>query len=283
MARPETAAGAGARRDRVRHLLRSARRRVLRRRRVPEGCGAAEPGVPTRLGRRHDALSGRPAHPRRRRHGGCAAAEARGRPGHPEDPGPADLLRRRREIPGVARGARRAGRLARRPRDHVPRGRDGCREGSSHGQVRLDAEARLRRRGDDARRRASGSVGAAGQPPRRLGVRRFRSAQRPCRDDGGGEGDRRPREERLEAQAHARVSELGRRGAVSDRLDGVGGDPRGRAEGQGAPLRQHRRERARLSGRRRQPLAPADGRQGGGRRRGSRNGRIRRHAPARAR
>ncbi len=61
-------------------------------------------------------------------------------------------------------------------------------------------------------------------------------------------------EVRLEAEAHAGLPQLGRRGADAARLHRVGRDPRGRAQEERARLHQHRWQRPRVPRRRGQPF-----------------------------
>jgi hypothetical protein len=93
----------------------------------PKG-GAPRPRLPARFRRRHAALSGRPADAGRRRHGRRRPHQARRRADHPQNPGAADLLRRRRKIPRRARWPRRAIQLA-RPSHHLPCRRHGRGQG----------------------------------------------------------------------------------------------------------------------------------------------------------
>ena len=113
-------------------------------------------------------------------------------------------------------------------------------ECASRGQVRLVAEADLRRDRGDEGQEPPRRVGDPRQPSRRLGVRRRRSAVGPRRDAVRGQGTGRAREEGLAARTHHRLRELGRRGAGPDRIDRMGGNPRRRAQAQGGHLHQHR-------------------------------------------
>ena len=97
----------------------------------------------------------------------------------------------RRKLLAALGGPVVAGKLARRPADHLSLGRQRRGQGASRGQVRLVAEADLRRDRDDAGLDRSRPVDRARQPPRRLGVRRVRPAVRPGRADGRGQGARR--------------------------------------------------------------------------------------------
>ena len=73
---------------------------------------------------------------------------------------------------------------------------------------------------------------------------------RPCGDDGGSQSDRATRQSRLSAAPHDCLYELGRRGTWLARLDGMGRDPRRRAEAQSHRLLQQRQQRERgLDGR----------------------------------
>ncbi len=84
------------------------------------------------------------------------------------------------------------------------------------------------------------------QPPRRLGVRRRRSAHRPGRADERGQGARPALPQGWRPGADDRLRQLGRRGAGAARLDRMGRNPRRRAQAQGGPLHQHRQKRPRL-------------------------------------
>ena len=96
-----------------------------------------------------------------------------------------------------------------------------------------------------------------------------RPDQRPGGADGGGPGRRRAAQGGLAPKRTHRLRGLGRRGAGTARLDGVGGDARGRAAAEGRRLRQHRRQRPRLPQHGRLALAGAVRQRGGARRRGS--------------
>ena len=130
-----------ARRGRLHHLLRSARRRLLRGRRVSRrarcapatACSAAAcstcrsyPGDPLTPG--VGATAGR------------AASRSQGRADAHEDPGAADLLRRRAAAARRARRPGGAGRLARRAADHVSR-RPRPGEGPPQARVQLGPDA----------------------------------------------------------------------------------------------------------------------------------------------
>ena len=103
LARPQAQARPGARGDRLHHLFRSGRRRLRGGRRLSEGRLAAGRERPARLGPGHDPLSRRPADAGRGRDGRRQAPDAGRGQDDPEDPGPADLLRRRPALPGRAR------------------------------------------------------------------------------------------------------------------------------------------------------------------------------------
>ena len=148
---------------------------------------------------------------------------------HPEDPGAADLLRRRAAVAGSARRSGGAAEVARRAAHHLSH-RTGAGAGAPVDQLRLEPEAALRRDRADSRRRGSGRMGRARQPSRRLGVRRLGPAVGAGRDAGRSQGDRRAAQERLAAEAHPDLRQLGRRGAGPARLDRVGRDPRRRLE-----------------------------------------------------
>ena len=87
-------------------------------------------------------------------------------------------------------------------------------------------------KGDDLSR----PVDRARQPPRRLGDGRGRSADRPGRADGRGQGARAAHRQGWRPGAHHRLRQLGRRGAEAAGLDRMGRDPRRRAQAQGASL-----------------------------------------------
>ena len=114
-----------ARRGGLPHLLRSARRRLRRRRRFPErarcaratACSAAASWTCRSI----RAIRSRPASARRKDAKRLAIAE--GRDDDHQDSGAADLLRRRAAAARRARRPRRARRLARRAADHLPRRR----------------------------------------------------------------------------------------------------------------------------------------------------------------
>ena len=74
----------------------------------------------------------------------------------------------------------------------------------------------------------SGRVGSGRQSSRCLGVWRGRSQQRDGRDAGGSTWDRRAVEERLAAEAHHGLLQLGRRRGRPDRFHRVGGAARER-------------------------------------------------------
>ena len=95
------------------------------------------------------------------------------------------------------------------------------------------------------------------QPPRRLGIRRRGSADRPGRADERGQGAGRALPPGLAAGADHRLRKLGRRGAGPAGIDRMGRNPRRRAEAQGAPLHQHGQQRPRLPLRRGQSRPPA--------------------------
>src|ERR1022692_3916971 len=65
------------------------------------------------------------------------------------------------------------------------------------------------------------------------------------RADGRSQGDRRAGEKRLEAAAHAGLRELGRRGAGTIGVDGIGRGPCRRTSKQGGAVRQLRYEQPR--------------------------------------
>ena len=130
------------------------------------------------------------------------------------------------------------------------------------GAVGLEPEAALRRDRHPEGLGASRRMGDPRQPSRRLGVRRLGSAFRAERDAGGGQVHRRARQNRLAAQAHDCLRQLGRRGAGPAGFDRVGGGTCGRAEGQGGALRELRLQHARLRPGRGQLLHPAADRPG---------------------
>ena len=102
LARLEAEARAGARRGRLHHLFRSARRRLCHGRRLSQRAGASRQRLPARLGRGHDALSGRSADAGNRRDGQRAAFEHRQCAVDPEDTGAADLRTATRSISSQA-------------------------------------------------------------------------------------------------------------------------------------------------------------------------------------
>ena len=129
----------------------------------------------------------------------------------PQDTGDPDLLGRRCPFPRAHGRSGRAEELARSPADHLPRGRRGGRaRGPSGRPVQLEPGHDLRRHRHDAGRASSRRMGGPRQSPRRLGVRRGRSAVGPDRDDAGGQGDRGSGEDRLAPGPDDRLRQLGR-------------------------------------------------------------------------
>ena len=88
-----------------------------------------------------------------------------------------------------------------------------------------------------------GRVDHLRQSPRRVGERRGRSHQRRRGADGNRTRTRRAVEDRLAAEAHDHPRAVGRRGMGPARIDGVGGEARRRAQGQGCGLHQLRQHR----------------------------------------
>ncbi len=157
-------------RHRLPHLLRPAGRRLLPGRRLPEGSLADGAGRPAWLRPGHAAVSGRSADAGGGRHRGREAHDGRGGPDDHEDPGAADLLRRRAADPGGDGRPGRARVVARRsPADVPPGPRAGPR--AHEARLQLGPGDRPRRDRGHARRGAAGRVGRAWQPHRRLDVR----------------------------------------------------------------------------------------------------------------
>ena len=129
-----------ARRHRVPHLLRSERRRVLRRGGVPGRPDAQQGRRAARQRDGHARASRRPADAQRRRHARRPAARREGRADDHEDPGAAHLLRRRAAAAlGDHRAARARG-LARRAADYLSH-RPGRGDGPSVARLQLDGHA----------------------------------------------------------------------------------------------------------------------------------------------
>jgi len=91
----------------------------------------------------------------------------------------------------------------------LPR-RPGPGEGAPEGGLRLEAAADPQRHRPDPRRRMARRMGAAGQPPRRLGQRGRGPDLGPGPPARGGPGPGPPAEAGLAAQAHPRLLRLGR-------------------------------------------------------------------------
>ena len=185
-----------------------------------------------------------------------------------EDPGAADLVRRRA---AAARGARRPGRarrLARRAADHVSP-RPGPGEGAPEARVRLGARSRSttsiathagQRPGPTSGSSAATTTTRGSTAPRIRSAAWSRCSRKRARSARWRRG--------LEAEAHDRLRRVGRRGAGAARLDRVGRDARGRAAAEGRRVHQHRRQRPRLPRRRRARTARDVRQRGGARRRG---------------
>ena len=238
-----------ARRDRMPHLLRSARRRLLRRvmsiRRAPGVPTTAPSAAPSSTCRFSPAILSRPDIGATKDAKRLERSEA---PTLMKIPVMPIVVRRCASVVEGAGRPGRAGRVARRASDHVsPGARTG--EGAPQAAVRLEARAGLQRDRADARRGAAGRVDHPRQSSRCVGQWREGSGQRHGGRDGGSARDWRAREDRLEAEAHADLRGLGRRGARAARLDRVGrGSRRGAAQARGG-LHQLRFERPRLLGR----------------------------------
>ena len=143
LARPEAEARPRARRGRLPHLFRSARRRLFQRRRLSQGRLAAAGRRAARLGAR--TCSCIPAIRTTPGYGSVPGAKhlaVEGRQDHPEDSGAADLLRRRDAAAAGAGRPGRTGKLARGVADHLSR-RRGAGQGAHGRQVRLEPEADL--------------------------------------------------------------------------------------------------------------------------------------------
>ena len=247
LARHQAEGGGGARRGRLHHLLRSARRRLLRRATsIPKGPFRPAAGRAARQRDGHADLSRRSADA-----GLGVGARARKRLDRarrddaPEDSGAADLLRRRAAAAAQPGGPGRARRLARRAADHVSRRRRAG-EGAPQAGVRLAARARSTTSSPASPGRAVPDQWVdPRQPPRRVGERRVGSDQRQRRADGDGARARRAAEDRLAPEAHDHPRVLGRRGVGPARLDRMGREARGGARGQGRRLHQQRQHRRR--------------------------------------
>ena len=142
------------------------------------------------------------------------------------------------------------GHVARRAADHLPR-RPGTRARASCGELELGHQADLRRDRDAPWLDRRGSVGDPRQSSRRLGQRRRGSHLRTGGDAGGGARDGRAACARLDAGAHHHLLRVGRRGAGTARLGGMGRDASRRTAAARGRLHQLRYERARLHAARR--------------------------------
>ena len=220
LARHQAEGRGRARRHRLHHLFRSARRRLF-----SGGCVSGW-SVP-RAG--HDSARQRDGHAalsRRSVHARSAVEAGRRAPADGQDrdvrgdSGPADVVSRRTGNPEAAEGARRARSVARRAADHVSR-RPGAGEGAHDAADGLRAAPPHRRRRQDYRRGVPGRVGDRRIASRRVGLRRVRLGQRPRVDDERRARDESDDEERLEAAAQHPLRELGRRGARAARVDRV--------------------------------------------------------------
>ncbi len=138
-----------------------------------------------------------------------------------DDPLPSHQLRHGpRDLEGPGR-CQRAVRLARRVATGLPRRSRSGGSADVGGDGLSDPHDLERDRHDPGHGRAR-SLGHDRQPSRCLGLWGGRPGQRHGRDHGNVPRAGRGREERLEAAAHARVRELGRRGIRPGRLDRVG-------------------------------------------------------------
>ena len=255
MARHQAEGRGRAWRDRLPHLLRSARRRLLPGRRLSEGRLPQREGRAARLGGGHAGLSRRSADARRRRdartRSGCALKDAPTLTKIPVLPisyGDAQPLL------AALGGPVAPERVARRAAAHLsprPRARDGAPEA----RVRLGHEAVY-----DVIARLTGSerpdewvirgnhhdawVNGADDP-----ISGMVALLEEARAVGV------LREAGLAAAAHDRLRRVGRRGAGPARLDRVGRDACRRAAAESRRLHQHRQQRPRLPRRRRLALA----------------------------
>ena len=202
----------------------------------PKGGWRPETRRAARLGRRHAALSGRPADARRRRDAGREAPDRARRRRRSRR---SRCCRSRTRDAAAAARARSAGRWRRRP------GAARCRSPITSGPARRRSTSKLAfdwNAGAGLRRDRRRCAGA--ERPDEWIVRgnhhdawvngADRPAQRHGRAAGRGQGDRRAARAGLAPDAHDRLRRLGRRGAGPARLDGMGGDPRRRAAAEGA-------------------------------------------------
>ena len=208
----------------------------------PKGGSRPPDGVQRGSVEKMMIFAGDPLTPRRRRHGARQAPDPRDLADHPEDPGPADLLRRRHAALASHERPGGAEELPRATADHLSHGSVGG-AGASSGEVGLEPEADLRRHRRDEGLGIPGSVGGARQPPRRLGLWRVGPPGRQRRPSERGAVPRRAGQDRLAAQAHHRLRQLGRRGAGPDGLHRMGRRTRGRAAEESRRLCELRHQR----------------------------------------
>ena len=141
-------------------------------------------------------------------------------------------------------GTGRAARVARRAAGHLPR-RPRAGAGARQAGVRLAVASAPQRHRPHRRLDVPRRVDHLRQSPRRVGERRGRSDQRRRGADGNGTRTGRAAEDGLAAEAHDHPRAVGRRGMGTARIDGVGGEARRRAQGQGRGLHQLRQHRQR--------------------------------------
>ncbi len=145
----------------------------------------------------------------------------------PKIPVDAAFLRRCLADPRASGRTRFASRMAGFVALHLSR-RSGADEGEDAPQAGLSVSHHLGCDRPRSRQRAAGRMGGCRQSSRCLGVWRGRSQQRHGRHAGIGAWHRRAAEVRLEAEAHDRDRELGRRRRRTDRFHGMGRAARSR-------------------------------------------------------
>ena len=139
----------------------------------------------------------------------------------PQDPGPADLVRRCSAAAEGAQGTGGSGRMARRTAGDVSRrARSGA--GASQAGVRMAVASTPQRHRPHRRLDVPGRVGHLRQSPRRVGERRRRSDERRRGADGNGTRTRGAVEDRAGGRSARSSSRCGtaRNGGCSDRRSG---------------------------------------------------------------
>ena len=234
-----------ARRHRLHHLFRSARRRLLRR---PAFSRRPLPSAGRRAARQRDGhrLSRRSADSGRGRDQGRQAPRHHRGQDHHHHSRAAHFLRRRAAAAGGDHRPGGSGKLARRAAHHLSH-RAGPGESSSGGQVELGHQAHLRRDREDSRQRRARAVGDSRQPSRCVGEWRGRSGVGHVGGAGGSARPGRADEAGLASQAHHHLLRLGRRRARPAGLDRMGRAARRRAEAARRGVHQFRLQLARIS------------------------------------